>query len=458
MKHTILIVDDQADIRQLLSGILSDEGYETVVAETGEQALEKIKAHRPHVVLLDVWLANPRFDGVYFLDLIKKSDPFLPVIMISGHGTVETAVSSLKKGAYDFIEKPFKTDRLLGTISRALEFFLLRKELDQLRGSMDKPRDVVGISSDIVALKQAIDRSAKTNGRVLIEGPSGVGKQSIAHLIHEKSLRKDKPFHIVSCANLSLEAFEEKLLGSQAPGIFETAAEGTVYLDGLQDLPMDSQLKFLQVLREGKFTRKGLDGFVAIQSRFICGTTVNLESRVKENKFHQDLYYRLNVVSLKVPALVERCEDIPLLCESVIKEMAEAKGEKEKKLTSDALIVLQSYDWPGNVRQLRNVMEWLFITYPEDTQITAQMLPAEFSFDHQKTVSEVFNKEWILSLELKEAREKFEKVYLSLHMRRFNGNISKTSRSVGMDRTALHRKIRQLGLVVEQALDYVEAD
>lgn len=458
MKHTILIVDDQADIRQLLSGILSDEGYETIVAESGEQALEKIKAYRPHVVLLDVWLANPRFDGVYFLDLIKQSDPWLPVIMISGHGTVETAVSSLKKGAYDFIEKPFKTDRLLGTIARALEFSLLRKELDHLKGHMDKPKEIVGISSEMVALKHAIDRGAKTNGRVLIEGPLGIGKQSIAHLIHEKSLRKDKPFIVVSCSNLSLEAFEEKLLGSHGPGSLETASEGTIYLDSIHDLPMESQLKFLQILREGKFARKGGEGFVSTQARFICGTSVNLESLVKQNKFHQDLYYRLNVISLKVPALAERCEDIPVLCEAVIKEIAEEKGEKEKTLTSDARIVLQSYDWPGNLRQLRNVMEWLFITYPNDTEITAQMLPAEFSFDNQKDVSEIFNKEWILSLELKEARERFEKVYLGLHMRRFNGNISKTSRSVGMDRTALHRKIRQLGLVAEEATDYVEAE
>lgn len=458
MKPVILIVDDQADIRQLLSGVLSDEGYEAIAVETGEQALDKIKTHRPNVVLLDVWLANPRFDGVYFLDLIKQTDPSLPVIMISGHGTVETAVSSLKKGAYDFIEKPFKTDRLLATISRAIEFSVLRKELDHLREVMERPYNLVGISSQTNLLKQTIERASKTNGRILIQGSSGVGKQSIAYLIHDKSARRTKPFVVVSCAHLSAKEFEKKFFGTEScAGVLEIASEGSIYLSDIQDMPWESQLKFLHVLREGKFTRGG-GGVILVHARFICGTTQDLEELVKENKFHQDLYYRLNVICMKVPKLSERCEDIPLIAECLIQKVAQSKGEAEKILSQDARIVLQSYDWPGNIRQLHNVVEWLFITYPSEIDITAKMLPPELKFDNQKMISEVFNKEWILSLELKDAREKFEKVYLALHMRRFNGNISRTSRSVGMDRTALHRKIRQLGLIAEEAAEYVESE
>jgi two-component system, NtrC family, nitrogen regulation response regulator NtrX len=457
MKPVILIVDDQADIRQLLSGVLTDEGYEALAVETGEHALEKIKTYRPHVVLLDVWLANPRFDGVYFLDLIKKIDASLPVIMISGHGTIEMAVNSLKKGAYDFIEKPFKTDRLLTTIARAVEFSMLRKELDHLRETVEKPFDLVGVSSQTTALKQTIERAAKTNGRVLIQGSSGVGKQSIARLIHDKSVRASKPFVVISCATLSGDEFQKKFLGIEgAAGVLETASEGTVYLSDIHDMPLDTQLKFLQILREGKVARG--ESSIPVHTRFICGTVQDLTTLVEEKKFHQDLYYRLNVIFMKVPDLCERCEDIPFIYESLIKEIAETKGEKEKVLTPDARIVIQSYDWPGNIRQLRNVIEWLFITYPSETDITAQMLPFELKLDNQKIVSEVFNKEWILSLELKDAREKFEKVYLALHMRRFNGNITKTSRSVGMDRTALHRKIRQLGLITEDTEEYVESE
>ena len=459
MKHSILIVDDQADIRQLLSGILSDEGYETIAVESGEAALEKIKTHRPHVVLLDVWLANPRFDGVYFLDLIKKAQPTLPVIMISGHGTVETAVNSLKKGAYDFIEKPFKTDRLLATLSRALEFSLLKEEIRNLKEFSEKQQDLIGISSKINALKQTIEKSSKTNGRILIQGSTGVGKETIAHLIHSKSLRKNKSFSIVSCANLKPADFEEKFFGKEdSIGLLEKFTEGTVYLDGIQGMPLETQLKFLQVLREGKFTRAGKSDPITTDVRFVSGTTKDLLTLVKEKKFHEDLYYRLNVISMNVPDLCDRCEDIPVISDFFIKEMAKSKGEKDKTILQDARIVFQAYEWPGNVRQLRNTIEWLFITYPLEIEISAQMLPPELKLDNKKSVSEVFNKEWILSLNLKEAREKFEKVYLSLHMRRFNGNISKTSTSVGMDRTALHRKIRQLGLAARETADQMGSE
>ena len=459
MKHSILIVDDQADIRQLLSGILSDEGYETIAVESGEAALEKIKTHRPHVVLLDVWLANPRFDGVYFLDLIKKAQPNLPVIMISGHGTVETAVNSLKKGAYDFIEKPFKTDRLLATLSRALEFSLLKEEIKNLKEFSEKSQDLIGISSKMNALKQTIEKISKTNGRILIQGATGVGKETIACLIHSKSLRKNKPFSIVSCANLQPIDFEEKFFGKEdSIGLLEKFTEGTIYLDGIQDMPLETQLKFLQVLREGKFIRAGKSDPITTDVRFVSGTTKDLLTLVKEKIFHEDLYYRLNVISMNVPDLCDRCEDIPVISDFFIKEMAKEKGEKEKTILQDARIVLQAYEWPGNIRQLRNTIEWLFITYPLEADISAQMLPPELKLDNKKSVSEVFNKEWILSLNLKEAREKFEKVYLSLHMRRFNGNISKTSISVGMDRTALHRKIRQLGLAARETTDQMGSE
>lgn len=446
MKNKILIVDDQYDIRQLLSGILSDEGYHPITVESGEKAIEAIDAQNPHVVLLDVWLANPRFDGVYFLDLIKKKNANLPVIMISGHGTIETAVNSLKKGAYDFIEKPFKTEVLLSAINRAVEYANLKRELNQIWSQRDKPDDLIGISSKIGALRQAVDRVSKTNGRVLIEGETGAGKESLACLIHEKSARKRNPFCVLSCVELTPEDFDKKVFGDMGtPGLFELAAEGTVYLDSVHALTMPCQQKLLKALREGE-----------VAPRIISSTTIDMKSLVEKGVFLEDLFFRLNVVNLKIPSLKERCEDIPQILDYFIKSKSQAAGLKPKILLPDVMIVLQSYDWPGNVRQLKNFVEWLLMTYPDEKEVTANMLPTEFKFDQKASVSEVFDKEWILSLELKEAREKFEKVYLTLHMKRFNGNISKTSKSVGMDRTALHRKIRQLGIAFASLTEPLE--
>ena len=436
MKNKILIVDDQFDIRQLLSGLLSDEGYETLPVESGELALDMIESQQPHVILLDVWLANPRFDGVYFLDLIRKKHPDLPVIMISGHGTIETAVNSLKKGAYDFIEKPFRTEMLLSTIKRAIEYSKLKKELRYVKRDLKTPDDLVGLSSKVSAIRQAIEKTSKSNSRIFIEGEPGVGKQAIAYLIHHKSVRRHGPFCVVSCAQMSLSEFEKKLVGdSEKPGLLEFSTEGTLYFDGIESLSAECQVKLLQLLREG-----------ALQSRIIVGAAGNLNALAEKGLFSEDLLFRLKVVSFVVPSLRERCEDIPLIYDYFMQKFSKEAGVKPKRLLQDAMIVLQAYDWPGNIRQLKNMVEWLLIGYADVDEISAQMLPPEMRLSHKGHVSQVFDKEWILSLSLKDAREKFEKVYLTLHMNRFSGNISKTSKSVGMDRTALHRKIKHLGI------------
>lgn len=441
MKNKLLIVDDQADIRQLLAGILEDEGYNAIAVSSGEEALSAIEMHRPHTVLLDVWLANPRFDGMYFLDIIKRNHKHLPVIMISGHGTIETAVNSLKKGAYDFIEKPFKTDVLLNVVQRSCELFRLRTELSQAREE-EEGHQLVGISSTITTLRQSVMRAAKTNSRILLQGPTGIGKQSLARFIHTQSPRQSAPFTVVRCEKGQNTSFQAQLSGtSTMGGALDTNIEGTIYFDAVDHLNPQDQGYLLNLLRGQQ-----------IESRIICGTTQDLAVLVKAGTFLEDLFFRINVVALNIPALKDRCEDIPTIFQEIMKLEAHAFGGEPKELSSDALVVLQAYSWPGNIRQMRNMIESLYIHHPHAPMVTIPMLPEFFHLDRQERVAQAFDKERILSAPLKDAREQFEKAYLALHFARFNGNISKMSRAVGMDRTALHRKIKQLNLQFE-ALD-----
>jgi two-component system nitrogen regulation response regulator NtrX len=454
MKHDILIVDDQKDIRSMLSVILRDEGYYTREAENSHQALEAIKVSRPHLVIMDIWLNDSRFDGIEILDIIKQEHPHLPVIMISGHGNIETAVSTLKKGAYDFIEKPFQTDRLLSVVARGIELFQMAEELHELRSKNDIITELHGNSSKITSLRQNIEKISKTNSRVMIQGESGSGKEVAARLIHHLSDRKNEHFVVFNCAGIDPNRFEEELFGSEKKagtpevvikmGVLEKASAGTLYLDCITDMPYEVQGKLVRILQENKFFRVGGNKQIKSDVRIISSINHDLNSLIKEGKFREDLYYRLNVVPVNIPPLSQRREDIEDLTNFFISKICKEHSFSEKKLSVEALRALESYNWPGNVRQLKNVLEWVLIMNPNATTIAPTMLPIEIT-NTQRTIIPDQNKNFI-NLPLREAREEFEKKYLSFHIDRFNGNITKTANAVGMERTALHRKIKTLNL------------
>lgn len=461
MTYNILIVDDQEDIRQLLSSILKDEGYEAHAVSTGQEAFDYIASNRPSLVILDVWLKDAHFDGLHFLEIIKQTYPNLPVVMISGHGTIETAVNSLQKGAYDFIEKPFKIERLLNIVSKGIEFSKLNQELEMLRQDLEETEELEGASPQTVFLRQNIERLSKNNSRVLMEGPAGVGKETIARLIHKHSPRKDQPFVVINCSNLNPGSFEADFFGKEAKsesgdltinlGLLERADRGTLYLDNIQDMPPETQSKILQAIQEQKFYRVGGRTPIHVNVRIVSATGVDLKKRISEGLFRQDLYYRLNVVSLEVPPLASRREDIKSLVDLFSRKIAQKTGALPKKFSKEALAALEAYHWPGNIRQLQNVVEWVMIMHPEEIEIKAHQLPGEVQLSNQKEVEEVMDANLLLGLRLKEAREEFEKTYISLHVKRFNGNISKTAAAIGMERTALHRKIKLLTLPEEQS-------
>ncbi len=466
MAYSILILDDQEDICQLLCSILEDEGYEAHAVATGQEALDYISVSRPHLVILDVWLKDMRFDGIHFLEVIKQTYPNLPVVMISGHGTVETAVNSLQKGAYDFIEKPFKTERLLNIVARGIEFSKLSEELEMLRHEVTAVEDLEGTSSQTALLKQNIERLAKNNSRILIEGPAGVGKETVARLIHKNSSRQSKPFLVVNCSNLNGASFELDFFGKEEKseskdfkitlGLLERADKGTLYLDNLQDMPLETQSKILQVIQEQKFHRIGGQKSIHVDVRIISATAMDLQKRISEGLFRQDLYYRLNVVSLDVPSLESRREDIKSFIEFFANKKAEKIGAPPRVFSKEAVAILETYNWPGNIRQLENLVEWVMIMHPNEKSVKLDHLPGEIHLSNQKDVEDVMDAKLLLSLQLKEAREEFEKTYIALHVRRFNGNISKTANAIGMERTALHRKIKLLNLPEENSKTPVE--
>jgi len=459
MASDVLVVDDEADIRELVAGILADEGYAVRTANDSESALAAIRARKPALLVLDIWMSGGGMDGLELLDLVKGLDADLPVIMISGHGNIETAVSAIKRGAYEFLEKPFKSDRLLLLVERALESANLRRENRRLRTQAITPEGMTGKSMAAQQLRQMIVKLAGANSRVLISGPPGSGKETVARLIHGASARARNEFVPISAAGMTPERMDVELFGQEGDdgrtakvGVFERAHAGTLYLDEVADMPRETQGRILRVLVDQSFRRVGGDSDVHVDVRVVSSTSRDLREEIAAGRFREDLFHRLNVVPVNVPGLSERREDIPELVEYFIERISEATGMPRRKLADDALATLQVRQWPGNLRQLRNNVERMLILAsgaPSDP-ITANMLPAEAMVTDQ-AVS--LGAERMIALPLREAREVFEREYLNAQMLRFSGNISRTAAFIGMERSALHRKLKSLGLSGARTLE-----
>ncbi|WP_419897020.1 nitrogen assimilation response regulator NtrX [Roseomonas sp. USHLN139] len=460
MAHDILIVDDEPDIRALIEGILSDEGYDTRVAQNSDTALTAFRARRPSLVILDIWLQNSRLDGLGILEAMQRDDASVPVVMISGHGTIETAVQAIQQGAYDFIEKPFKSDRLLLIAERALEAARLKREVSELKLRAGAETELLGASPQIAQLRGAIERVAPTGSRVLIAGPAGAGKEVAARMIHAKSRRAGEPFVALNCATLNPARFEEELFGVEAggdaqaaprrAGVLERAHGGTLLLDEVADMPLETQGKIVRALQEQGFERVGGATRVKVDVRVIATTNRDLAAEIAGGRFREDLFYRLAVVPLRVPALRERREDVPVLARHFMARSAETSGVPARELSEDVLAAMQAYDWPGNVRQLRNLVDWLLIMAPGGAgePIRPEMLPPEVGSAAPAALKLDRSSE-IMTLPLREARELFERQYLEAQLLRFGGNISRTANFVGMERSALHRKLKFLGVQAE---------
>ena len=448
----ILVVDDEADIREIVSGILQDEGYAVRTASDAESALAAFKARKPALLVLDIWMAGGGLDGLELLDLVKELDPDMPVVMISGHGNIETAVSAIKRGAYDFLEKPFKSDRLLLIVQRALEAANLRRENRQLRAKAFVPDSLVGKSQAAQQLRATVSKVAGANSRILISGPPGSGKELVARLIHDASPRSRCEFVAISSAGMAPERLDAELFGEEGEGgrpgktgVFERAHGGTLYLDEVADMPRESQSRILRVLVEQRFRRVGGDSDVQVDVRVISSSSRDLREEIAAGRFREDLFHRLNVVPIRVPGLSERREDIAELVDYFIDGISASQGLPKRKLGDDAIATLQVHAWPGNVRQLRNNVERLLILATGDPNepITAQMLPSEVA---QAGAAGSVGPERIIALPLREAREVFEREYLGAQILRFGGNISRTASFIGMERSALHRKLKSLGV------------
>lgn len=453
MAADILIVDDEADIRGLISGILEDEGYQTRTAGNDIGAFAAVSRRAPSLVILDIWLQGSKLDGLAILESLRGEHPELPVVMISGHGNIETAVQAIKLGAYDFIEKPFQADRLLLMIRRAIEAARLRRENRELRLRAGPETEIIGESSTISNMRRAIEKVATTNSRVLIEGAAGSGKEVVARAIHSHSIRNQGPFVVLNAAMMAPERVEEELFGIEADGrtgrrigVFERSHGGTLFLDEVGDMPLETQGKVLRVLVDQNFNRVGGDQPVDVDVRVICSTTRNLTELIEEGRFRNDLFHRLNVVPIQVPSLGERREDIPMIVRHFMERSAETLGLPPRIVNTDAMTGLQRHDWPGNVRQLRNVVERLVIMAPDDCEkIRLDMLPVEISSPMPAPMN-VNHEQEIMGLPLRDARELFERQYLLAQIGRFGGNISRTAEFVGMERSALHRKMKSLGI------------
>ena len=454
MASDILIVDDETDIRELVAGILSDEGHGTRTASDADSALGEIEKRRPSLVFLDIWLQGSRLDGLALLDEIKRDHADLPVVMISGHGNIETAVSAIKRGAYDYIEKPFKSDRLVLVAERALEASKLRREIKVLREKSGEASQLLGTSPAMNHLRTTIEKVAPTNSRIMISGASGSGKELVARTIHELSGRAAGPFVVLNAATIVPERMEAELFGTEPSngaarrvGALEEAHGGTLYLDEVGDMPRETQSKILRVLVDQTFTRVGGTTRVKVDVRVISSTGRDLEGEVTEGTFREDLFHRLAVVPLRVPALAERREDIPVLVRHFAEQISRTTGLPPRIIGDDAMAVLQAHDWPGNIRQLRNNVERLMILARGDASevISADMLPAEIG-EMLPTTPGRAGGEHLMSLPLRDAREIFEREYLTAQVNRFGGNISRTAEFVGMERSALHRKLKSLGV------------
>jgi len=455
MANDILIVDDEADIRDLVAGILEDEGFSARTARDSDSALAEISNRRPHLVFLDIWLQGSKLDGLQLLEQIKKDHAEVPVVMISGHGNIETAVAAIKRGAYDFIEKPFKSDRLILVATRALETSRLKREVKELKQLAPTASTLTGKSACMNQLRQTIDRAAKANSRILIVGPSGAGKELVARTLHSASSRAEGPFVAINAATITPELMEVELFGIEQTdgdqprktGALEEAHGGTLFIDEVADLPRETQNKILRVLVDQTFQRAGGTAKVSVDVRIISSTARNLEEEIAAGRFREDLYHRLSVVPIRVPPLSERREDIPELIDYFMDQISLATGLPKRQIGQDAMAVLQSHVWPGNVRQLRNNVERVMILAgggPEIT-ISADMLPQDVG-SMVPTMPTGNNGEHIMGLPLREAREVFERDYLIAQISRFSGNISRTAEFVGMERSALHRKLKALGV------------
>ncbi len=462
MAADILVVDDEADIRDLVSGILDDEGYAVRTASNSEAALAAIRARRPSLLLLDIWMQGGGMDGLELLDLVRKMDPDLPVVMISGHGNIETAVSAIKRGAYDFLEKPFKSDRLLLVIERALEAARLRRENRRLRTQAITPDGLIGHSAAAQQLRQLIAKVAPANSRIMISGPPGSGKELAARLIHSSSSRGKGEFVAIAAAGMTPERVDAELFGEEGEsgrpskiGVFERAHGGTLYLDEICDMPRETQGRILRVLVDQRFRRVGGANDVQVDVRVISSTSRECRTEIAEGRFREDLFHRLNVVPIRVPGLAERREDIAELVDYFIDRISEATGLPRRKLAEDAVATLQVHQWPGNVRQLRNNVERLLILATGDPAepITAEMLPAEVA---QSAAAGAIGAERIIALPLRDAREVFEREYLNAQIMRFGGNISRTAAFIGMERSALHRKLKSLGVASARGMEETE--
>jgi len=457
MAHDILIVDDEPDIRALIEGILSDEGYETRQAHNSDSAIAAFRARRPSLVVLDIWLQNSRLDGIGILDAMHREEPQVPCLMISGHGTIETAVQAIQKGAYDFIEKPFQSDRLLLCVARALEAAKLRREVSELRLRAGAEDELLGASPAMNQLRSAIERVAPTNSRVLIHGPAGSGKEVAARMLHARSRRADGPFVALNCATLNPARIEEELFGlepsADAPrraGMLERAHGGTLLLDEVADMPLETQGKIVRALQEQGFSRIGGTTPVKVDVRVLATTNRDLQAEIGAGRFREDLFYRLSVVPLRMPALRERREDVPALARHFVSRSVDASGLAPRELGEDTIAALQTYDWPGNIRQLRNLVDWLLIMAPGEPSaaIRAEALPPEI-VSAAPAMLRLDRSSEIMTLPLRDAREMFEKQYLEAQLLRFGGNISRTATFVGMERSALHRKLKFLGVQAE---------
>ena len=453
MASDILIVDDEEDIRELVAGILGDEGHETRTAHDSDSALAAIADRVPRLVFLDIWLQGSKLDGLALLDQIKAMHPDLPVVMISGHGTIETAVSAIRRGAYDFIEKPFKADRLILICERALETSKLRREVSDLRKRSGESVELIGVSAAMNHLRQTIERVAPTNSRVMILGPSGSGKEMVARAIHAASSRANGPFVTLNAATITPERMEIELFGTESNGAerkvgaLEEAHRGILYLDEVGDMPRETQNKILRVLVDQQFERVGGTKRVKVDVRIISSSSHDLQALIRQGRFREDLYHRLAVVPVIVPGLAERREDIPFLVDHFMRQIAMQAGIKPRRIGDDALAVLQAHNWPGNIRQLRNNIERLMILArgdDVDAPITADLLPQEIGDVMPRTPNQ--SDQHIMALPLREARELFEKEYLIAQINRFGGNISRTAEFIGMERSALHRKLKSLGV------------
>ena len=463
MALDILIVDDERDIRELVAGVLSDEGYECRTAGDSRAALEAIDQRRPSLVLLDVWLHGSPMDGLEVLDAIKVREPELPVIIFSGHGNIDTAVSAIGRGAMDFIEKPFEAERLLHLVARATETERLRRENAQLKQNAEvNSHEFTGNSSAINQIRATLKRVAHTGSRLLISGPAGAGKEVAARLLHAWSGRAANAFVSVNSARITPERFEQELFGEEQdghlvrPGLLEMADGGTLYFDEVADMPLSTQARILRVLTEQAFVRVGGHRQIRVDVRVVSSTSRNLEREIAERRFREDLFYRLNVVPVTVPALAERRDDIPALVEHFFARFAASLGVAPPEIAPDAMAALQAYEWPGNVRQLRNVVERTVILTPLERlgRIEASMLPPELGTG--KLAGDT-GMAALMGVPLREARENFEREYLRAQIRRFSGNISKTAAFIGMERSALHRKLKLLGMV-ERGADEGEED